>query len=360
MVQFLLRGLFLVMIAAVAALYAVRTFTAVGDEYKILATVIVAMAIGGVLITIDVVTPKKKLSAISGVFLGLIVGMLAAVALSFLVDYVAVVFEEAVPTVLVEGMKIFVGVICVFAAISLVLQTKDDFRFVIPYVEFAKQIRGPRPMILDTSAIIDGRILDIADTQILTGLVIVPRFVLNEMQTIADSSDKLKRTRGRRGLDILTKLQAHPMLEVSLEDADASGNTVDQKLVSLTQEMNGRLVTTDFNLAKIAEVRGVDVINMNTLAEAMRPVVLPGETMTVRLIKPGESPGQGVGYLDDGTMVVVERGRAMINEQVDVAVTSVLQTSAGRMIFGRPADAPTDRNKADAADRPTQAPAGAP
>jgi len=359
MVQFLLRGLFLVMIAAVAALYAVRTFTAVGDEYKILATVIVAMAIGGLLITIDMMTPKKKLSAISGVFLGLIVGMLAAVALSFLVDYVAVVFEEAVPTVLVEGMKIFVGVICVFTAISLVLQTKDDFRFVIPYVEFAKQIRGPRPMILDTSAIIDGRILDIADTQIISGMVIVPRFVLNEMQTIADSSDKLKRTRGRRGLDILTKLQAHPMLEVSIEDADALGNTVDQKLISLTQEMNGRLVTTDFNLAKIAEVRGVDVINMNTLAEAMRPVVLPGEKMSVRLIKPGESPSQGVGYLDDGTMVVVEQGRAMINQQVDVTVTSVLQTSAGRMIFGRVDAPPTDKNnKTNQADRSAEQPAG--
>jgi len=293
MVQFLLRGLFIIMIAAVAALYAVRTFTAVGDQAKIIITVVVAMAIGGVLITVDIFTPRKKLSAISGVFLGLIVGMLAAVALSFFVDYVAIVFEDVIPTILVEGIKVFLGVICVFAAISLVLQTKDDFRFVIPYVEFAKQIRGPRPMLLDTSAIIDGRILDIADTQVLTGLVVVPKFVLNEMQTIADSADKLKRARGRRGLDILTKLQAHPMLEVSIEDADATGATVDQKLVSLTQEMNGRLVTTDFNLSKIAEVRGVDVINVNTLAEALRPVVLPGEKMSVKLLKPGESPGQG-------------------------------------------------------------------
>ena len=212
MVQFLLRGLFIIMIAAVAALYAVRTFTAVGDQAKIIITVVVAMAIGGVLITVDIFTPCKKLSAISGVCLGLIVGMLAAVALSFFVDYVAIVFEDVIPTILVEGIKVFLGVICVFAAISLVLQTKDDFRFVIPYVEFAKQIRGPRPMLLDTSAIIDGRILDIADTQVLTGLVVVPKFVLNEMQTIADSADKLKRARGRRGLDILTKLQAHPML----------------------------------------------------------------------------------------------------------------------------------------------------
>ena len=133
---------------------------------------------------------------------------------------------------------------------------------------------------------------------------------------------------------------------MSIEDADATGATVDQKLVSLTQEMNGRLVTTDFNLSKIAEVRGVDVINVNTLAEALRPVVLPGEKMSVKLLKPGESPGQGVGYLDDGTMVVVEQGRARLNDQVDVTVTSVLQTSAGRMIFGRLDSNGTDKNSA--------------
>lgn len=346
MVQFLLRGLFIVMIAAVAALYAVRTFTAVGDQVKIVATVIIAMLIGALLIALDIFTPSKKLSAISGVFLGLIVGMLAAVALSYLVDYVAIVFEDVIPTLLIEGIKVFIGVICVFAAISLVLQTKDDFRFVIPYVEFAKQIRGPRPMLMDTSAIIDGRILDIADTHIVNGLIVVPKFVLNEMQTIADSADKLKRARGRRGLDILTKLQSHPMLEVAIEDTEASGATVDQKLVSLAKDMNGRLVTTDFNLSKIAEVRGVDVLNMNTLAEALRPVVLPGEQLSVKLIKPGESPGQGVGYLEDGTMVVVEQGRAHLDDQVDVTVTSVLQTSAGRMIFGRFDGNTTDNSKA--------------
>ena len=356
MVQFLLRGLFLVMIAAVAALYAVRTFTAIGDELKIVATIAGAMCIGVALIAVDVRTPRKKLSAISGVFLGLIVGMLATWALSYLVQYVAFIFEDAIPPVLVQGTIVFVGVICVFAAISLILQTKDDFRFVIPYVEFAKLIRGPRPMVLDTSAIIDGRILDIAETQILTGLIVVPRFVLNEMQTIADSADRLKRARGRRGLDILTKLQNNPVVDVSLEDAEPAGNTVDQKLVSLAQELHGRLVTTDFNLTKISQVRGVDVININTLAEAMRPVVLPGEAMSVKLIKPGESPGQGVGYLDDGTMVVVEQGRAMLGESVDVTVTSVLQTSAGRMIFGRIDGPRADKNRQPAS--PPRNPAG--
>jgi uncharacterized protein YacL len=334
MIQLVLRGLFILMVAVVAAMYAVRTFTSAGDQWKIVAVVAAALTIGGLLIAADIAWPKKKLSALSGMFLGLITGMLAAYALSFLVDYVATLFPT-IPSELVEGIKVLVGVICVFTSISLVLQTKDDFRFVIPYVEFAKQIRGTRPMLLDTSAIIDGRILDIAQTQILAGQIIVPRFILNEMQTLADSADKLRRARGRRGLDILTKLQNNPLVEVSIEDADAEGATVDQKLISLSQSMNARLITTDFNLTKIAEVRRVDTININALAEALRPVYLPGEPIQVRIVKPGEAPGQGVGYLEDGTMVVVEEGRQQVGNTIAAVVTSVLQTAAGRMIFAR-------------------------
>jgi uncharacterized protein YacL len=335
MVHLLVRGLFLISAAAVAALYAVRTFTNVGDEWKIVLTVVAALAVSGLLTIIDTVTPRKKLSAIAGVFLGVIVGSIIAYALSFLVEYVDVLFPEQIPQELIEGIKLFIGVLCVFVSISLILQTRDDFRFVIPYVEFAKQIRGTRPMLLDSSAIIDGRILDIAETQILQGLLIVPKFVLNELQTIADSSDRIKRARGRRGLEIVGKLQNHPQVELAIEDAEAEGATVDQKLVAMAHDMHARLITTDYNLNKIAQLRGVDVVNLNDLANAMRPVVLPGETMGVQVIKPGESAGQGVGYLDDGTMVVVEQGRDRIGQSVNLVVTSVLQTSAGRMIFGR-------------------------
>jgi len=348
MVQFVLRGIFIVTAAAVGALYAAQTFTT--SLAGFVATIVGAILLSIFVIAADIFTPNKRLSAISGLFLGLIVGMLATFALSFLVDYVASVARDLVETqdeidalrTLFEGLKVLIGVVCVFVCTSLILQTKDDFRFVIPYVEFAKQIRGSRPMLLDTSAIIDGRVLDIAQTQVLAGLIIVPRFVLNEMQTIADAADKLKRARGRRGLDILTKLQNSPQVDVSIEDTDAQGATVDQKLVSLAQDMHARLVTTDFNLTKIAEVRGVDVININSLAEALRPVVLPGEEMGVQIIKAGESPGQGVGYLEDGTMVVVENSRDHVGKNVNLTVTSVLQTSAGRMIFGRLADAPND------------------
>jgi len=335
MIQIVLRGLFVLMSAMVAGLYALRSFP--NSAQGLLLSIGAAMLISGIVVLADIFTPRKKLSSMSGAFFGLLVGMLAAYSLTFIVDYIATLFPEF-HAELVEGVKVFIGVVCVFVAISLVLQTKDDFRFVIPYVEFAKQIRGTRPMLLDTSAIIDGRILDIAQTQILQGLLIVPRFVLNEMQTIADSADKLKRARGRRGLDIVAKLQANPTLDVSIEDAEAEGATVDQQLVSLAQDIHARIITTDFNLTKVAELRGVEVININTLAEAMRPVVLPGEPMSVRIVKPGESPGQGVGYLEDGTMVVVEQARDQIGQEVALNVTSSLQTAAGRMIFGKLAE----------------------
>ncbi len=342
MVHFILRGIFLVMASFVAAMYGVRTFSMQGHQWKILATVGVALLISLGLVLLDLYTPRKRLSEISGAFLGLIVGMLAAYGLTFPVDYFGVLFPSTVPEGLIEGIKVFVGVICVFGAISLILQTKDDFRFVVPYVEFAKQHRGHRPLIMDTSAIIDGRIVDVARTQILSGYVSVPRFVLNELQTIADSSDRLKRARGRRGLDILADMQRLTEIDVNIDDVQIDGATVDQMLVNYCQETHARLVTADFNLAKVATVRGVDVINLNDIADALRPVVLPGERLEVQLIKPGESAGQGVGYRDDGTMVVVDHGRDHIGQTVTIIVTSMLQTSAGRMVFGRMKSAADD------------------
>ncbi len=355
MIQIILRGLFILTSAAVAGLYAVKTFP--DSAGGILIAIAAAMAISSAVVLVDIFTPRKKLSALSGMFLGLIAGMLATYALGFLVDFIDTMFR--LTPLLVTGIKVFIGVICVFTAISLVIQTKDDFRFVIPYVELSKQIRGTRPMVLDTSAIIDGRILDISSTQIMQGHLIVPRFVLNELQTISDSADKLKRARGRRGLEIVGKLQSQAALEMSIEDADAEGATVDQKLANLALDLHARLITTDFNLTKVAQLRGVDVININSLAEALRPVVLPGELMSVKIVKPGESPQQGVGYLEDGTMVVVEQGRDKIGQDITLVVTSVLQTSAGRMIFGKlnrnaPPDAQREGVAHPLADQPVQ------
>lgn len=190
--------------------------------------------------------------------------------------------------------------------------------------------------ILDTSVIIDGRIADISTTGFLEGTLVVPRFVLEELQHIADSSDSLKRNRGRRGLDILNAMQKKKDVAIMIVDDDFDDLTeVDAKLVRLGQQMGAKVVTNDFNLNKVAELQGVFVLNINELANAIKPVVLPGEEMTVTLVKEGKELGQGVGYLDDGTMIVVEGGRKFMGETLSVLVTSVLQTAAGRVIFAR-------------------------
>ena len=347
MVLYVLRGAFVILAASVTFLY-VLSFQQEGiaKNFNVsMATVAVMVGIAagaaGAVVALDMFTREKRMSALSGIFLGLVGGLLVAYALSFVVELIGTLFApETSPNHeaflnLLQGVKVFIGLISCYLGISLVMQTKDDFRFVIPYVEFAREIRGNRPTLLDTSVIIDGRILDIVETQIIQGSLMVPKFVLNELQTIADSADKLRRARGRRGLDILQKLQSSDLVDIVIDDTDAEGATVDHKLLALAREIKARVMTNDYNLNKVAALRGVDVVNINDVAKAVRPVVLPGEVMPVKVIKAGEGPGQGVGYLEDGTMVVVENGRSRMGQALDVEVTSTLQTSAGRMIFGR-------------------------
>ena len=194
---------------------------------------------------------------------------------------------------------------------------------------------GGEPKVLDTSVIIDGRVLDIVRSGFLEGPLLLPRFVLRELQLIADSADPLKRTRGRRGLELLSTLQQTIPIEIVERDPEDIAQ-VDAKLVRLAQERGARLVTNDYNLNKVAQVEGVSVLNINELANALKPVLLPGDELRVNVIREGRETHQGVGYLDDGTMIVIENGRRLIGETVDVAVTSALQTNAGRMIFARP------------------------
>lgn len=191
-----------------------------------------------------------------------------------------------------------------------------------------------RHKILDTSVIIDGRIADICDTGFMEGTFVIPQFILQELRHIADSSDPLKRGRGRRGLDVLNKIQKQNHLEVKIVDQDYPKiQEVDAKLIALAKDLKAKIVTNDFNLNKVAELQGVAVLNINELFNALKPVVLPGEVMNVKILKEGKEPGQGVGYLDDGTMVVVDNAKRHMGKSVDVSVTSVLQTTAGRMIF---------------------------
>ena len=349
MLLLILRGVFVVLATCIALLYVLPPYMKQGQTENVSISFIqLVAAIGGAIciavaiIVADTVIKKKRLSALAGILLGLMAGIMVTWALSMVVDLAALLtasegmsIEEIKTHPIIQGVKIFIGVIMTYLGISLVIQTKDDFRFVIPYVEFAKQVRGTKPVLMDTSAIIDGRILDILDTQIMQGTIIVPKFVLNELQTIADSADKLKRARGRRGLDILQQLQETNMAEVIIDESEVEGTGVDHKLIALAQIMPARVMTNDFNLNKIATLRGVNVININDLANAMKPVALPGEPMVVQIVKAGENASQGVGYLEDGTMVVVENARDKIDQNIELIVTSTLQTSAGRMIFGR-------------------------
>lgn len=360
MVLHVVRALFVLLMAAVG-------WFAIGNDNQPIGwlSMAVALAVGVLLICIDILAPRKKLAIFAGTFFGLLVGMLLAYGLSFAVQigvdlYAPPRYSAEQKAALVQFLSSAVGIICCYLAISFILQTKDDFRFIIPYVEFSKQVRGIRPILVDTSVIIDGRILDIAATGVFDSRLVIPRFVLNELQTLADLADKLKRNRGKRGLDVLAKLQNLRRVEVIIYDwtghssPDAQG--ADQKLLVLAKELGARVLTNDVNLAKVAQVRSVDVINVNDLATAMRPVVLPGEKLQVKLIKPGEEASQGVGFLDDGTMVVVEQGRSQVGQQVEFIVTNMLQTNTGRMVFGRlnsmaePESKPKPRPSATPAD----------
>jgi uncharacterized protein YacL len=372
----ILRGVFGAVVISVAMI-AFQIFAESSPEAPTTAAWIaffVILGLGLGIVVGDLLIRNKQITTISAVYIGLLLGLLLGNILStalqpFLFDWepstgapegvrftienpkgkggepiLRVVPGSAPMTGSLQSrrkalLSLVLTILCCYVSISTLLQTKDEFRFIIPYVEFSKQVKGSRPLVLDTSVIIDGRIADICDTRFLDTKLIVPRFVLQELQSVADSSDKLKRNRGRRGLDMLKRMQSNNKVELVLHDANLPElrdvHKVDERLVLMARALGARVVTNDYNLNKIAQLQGVEVINLNELANALKSVALPGEVMTVRLVKAGDQIGQGVGYLEDGTMVVVEQGRSAIGQEVAITVTSVLQTPAGRMIFGR-------------------------
>jgi uncharacterized protein YacL len=299
------------------------------------------LAIGLTIVLTDVLVRNKQITTISAIYFGLLLGLLLGNLFSTGLEPFIFQPGDNDPVTLYQrrGMALMITAVCCYVTISTLLQTKDEFRFIIPYVEFSKQVKGGRPLVLDTSVIIDGRIADICDTRFIDTKLIVPRFVLQELQSVADSSDKLKRNRGRRGLDMLKRMQNNTKIELQIHEANLPElrdvHKVDERLVVLAKALGARVVTNDYNLNKIAQLQGVEVINLNELANSLKSVALPGEIMNVRVVKAGDQIGQGVGYLEDGTMVVVEQGRSVIGQEVPITVTSVLQTPAGRMIFGR-------------------------
>ena len=263
-------------------------------------------------------------SAVFGLILGLIMAKLVGDAFS------VVSVAEGV----VSFIRVTLTLVFCYLGLIMGLRGKDEFNLIIPYVRLRREGQTEEVNILDTSIIIDGRIQDICKTKFLEGKIIIPRFVLNELQQIADSTDPIKRQRGRRGLDILHNLQTEIGADIVINEEDfPETKEVDAKLVKLAKLLEAKVLTVDFNLNRIATLQGVKVLNINELANALKPVVFPGEKMQIKLIKEGKEYNQAVGYLEDGTMVVVEEGRRLIGQEVRVVVTSVLQTQAGRMIF---------------------------
>jgi uncharacterized protein YacL len=302
------------------------------DQYPLISFVLLMIFTQGVT-CLDLLISRKRIEVMSAIYFGLLVGVLLSY---LLIQALSPVISK---TPWGEGVVMITTLTLPYLCISFLLQTKDDFRFIVPYVEFSRELKGGRPLLLDSSALIDGRIADVVETKILDSEMVVPDFILKEVQDIADSSDKVRRVRGRRGLDILSNLQNNPNVDISMyetkETDKEKGLTVDQRLVVTAKKLGGKVVTNDFNLNKVASVQGVDVINLNDVANSLKPRYLPGEHIQLKIIKEGESQAQGVGYLDDGTMVVCEQANHLVGRDVDAVVTSVLQSSAGRMIFGR-------------------------
>jgi uncharacterized protein YacL len=273
-------------------------------------------------------------SAIIGLVIGLVISALLAFPLSLLPSPLGKIFP-------------FVGVLlfCYFGA-SLFVMRQTDIGNLLNGISGRREEGGHsnwaqanRTVLLDTSVIIDGRVADIAKTGFLPGTLLIPRFVLNELQYIADSADNLRRARGRRGMEVLSELQKAASVVVRISDIDVEGvREVDDKLVILARQMKCPILTNDYNLNRIAELQGVSILNINELANAVKSIVLPGETLTISIIQEGKEVNQGVGYMDDGTMVVIESGNKLIGQTKDVSVTKVLQTAAGRMIFAKPDD----------------------
>ena len=290
---------------------------------------VIGFGFGMLLIAIDEMLKGFSLRAFSATTFGLLLGTLVA----SLIEQSGL-FQNAGPeSRWLIRLCLFLG----FGYIGIVLamrSNKEDFSLIIPYVRFTRQNKPDNLLLLDTSVIIDGRIADLIETNFLEGLIVVPRFVLHELQQVADSGDAVKRARGRRGLEMLQRIQRNQKVEVKIHDGDfPEEQGVDAKLVRLARTLNAKLFTNDYNLAKIAELQSVSCINLHEIAKSLKPTILPGEIFQLRVVREGKDKGQGVGYLPDGTMVVVNNGHNHIGQQVEAHVQSLIQTGAGVIVF---------------------------
>ena len=292
--------------------------------------VLIGFGFGGLLIAIDEMVKGFSLRAFSAASFGLLLGTVIAL----LIDNSGLfIYVEDKPVRWLIRLCLFLG----FGYIGMILamrSNKEDFYLIIPFVRFASQSKSENLLVLDTSAIIDGRIAELIEGNFLEGTIVVPRFVLKELQFIADSTDPTRRARGRRGLEMLGRIQRSPRNEVKIHEADfREESEVDAKLVRLARALGAKLITNDYNLSKIAELQSVPHLNMHELARALKPAILPGEIFNLKIVREGKDKGQGVGYLNDGTMVVVNNGHGFVGQQIEIQVQSLVQTGAGVLIF---------------------------
>src|SRR5476651_1372855 len=284
---------------------------------------------GGLLIAVDEMLKGFSLRAFSAITFGLLLGT----AVAMLIDNSGLFENTDEKSRWLIRLGLFLG-FCYIGIILAVRSNKEDFSLIIPYVRFSPQNKPDNLLLLDTSVIIDGRIADLIELKFIEGLIVVPRFVLKELQQIADSADAIKRARGRRGLEMLNRIQRNTTNEVRIHDGDfPEEKDVDSKLVHLARNLNARLFTNDYNLAKIAELQKVNYVNIHEIAKALKVILLPGEMLNLKIAREGKDKGQGVGYLPDGTMVVVNNGHPHVGHQAEVQVQSLLQTGAGIIVF---------------------------
>jgi uncharacterized protein YacL len=285
---------------------------------------------GALLILIEANLKQVSVRGLTSMVFGLLLGIFMANLVS------DIIFLLPLDDVIKPILRVILTLVFSYLGAVMALRGKDEFNLIIPYVRFKRQDLKDGVILLDTSAIIDGRAGDIFKTGFLAGRLVVPRFILHELQRLADSEDDTKRQRGRRGMEILKTMQKDPTSDVRIHEDDLTGTeSVDLKLVKLSKVMDARICTTDFNLSRIASIQGVEMLNINDLANAVKPVVFTGEELEIKLLKEGKEANQAIGYLEDGTMVVVSDGRRGLGQIVKVYVTSALQTQAGRMIFAK-------------------------
>ncbi len=284
--------------------------------------------VGVVIVIFETLARRISLKGLSAAVFGIVLGLIIARLFGDFLN----LFK--LPPEIDYFLRVFFTLVFIYLGLTLGLKGREEFNLIIPYVKFKREELREEPIVIDTSSIIDGRILDLVKTGFLEAKFIVPRFVLRELQILADSTEHLKRQRGKRGIEILHSLRKEPHVEVVIDEQDFEDlNSVDAKVIRLAKLRDAKVLTTDYNLNRIAQLEGVRVLNVNDLANALKPIFLPGEKLSIRLIKEGKEANQAVGYLDDGTMVVVENARWLIGKTVDVEVTSILQSPSGRIIF---------------------------